>query len=69
MPDMVYSILLTVIVYPVVVHWAWTEDGFLYKLGYLDFAGSGVIHMVGGLAGGIGCVFAGYRRGRFNKAN
>ena len=56
----VYSFVLTGFVYPIVVHWAWNEKGWLAndcwweEISYKDFAGSGVVHMVGGVAGLLG---------------
>ncbi|KRX04909.1 Ammonium transporter AmtB-like domain [Pseudocohnilembus persalinus] len=38
-------------VYPIIVHWVWSEKGWLKDLGYLDFAGCGPVHMIGGLTG------------------
>ncbi len=32
------------------VHWAWHEDGWLFKMGFMDAAGSGVVHVTGGVA-------------------
>ncbi len=56
-----YSLFLGGFVYPVVVHWVWCSEGWLgygrtpggplVGAGMIDFAGSGVVHMVGGLAG------------------
>ena len=44
----VYSMLITGWVYPPVSHWAWDTDGWLSQTGYfLDFAGSGVVHLLG----------------------
>jgi Amt family ammonium transporter len=51
-----YSAALTAFVYPVVAHWSWSRDGWLSNdlhdpligIGVVDFAGSGVVHMVGG---------------------
>ena len=51
-----YSILLTGFVYPVIVHWIWSTNGFLsaksatpiWSTGVIDFAGSGVVHVTGG---------------------
>ena len=71
-----YALFLTVWVYPVVVHWIWSDKGFLsafktnpYKnVGTIDFAGSGVVHMVGGAAAGIGAWVLGPRIGRFDPA-
>ena len=71
-----YSIFLTVIVYPVVVHWIWDSEGWLCawgtsdsKLnnGMIDFAGSGVVHMVGGFSGLMGAIAVGPRLGRFDE--
>ena len=70
-----YSFFLTAFVYPCVVHWGWSEQGWLgpwrkngAKLldsGMLDFAGSGIVHMVGGCAGLMGAWIVGPRTGRF----
>ena len=68
-----YSALLAGFVWPVVAHWAWSKDGWLSYLlhsplagvGVVDFAGSGVVHMVGGAAAGIGAKVLGPRIGRF----
>jgi len=60
----VYSIFLTAFVYPVVVHWQW-GGGFTAQENVVDYAGSGVVHMTGGLAGIIGATIIGPRRGRF----
>jgi len=63
-----YSIILTGWVYPPVSHWAWDGAGWLAMTGYYkDFAGSGVVHLLGASCAIIGCYFMGARRGRFNK--
>jgi len=63
-----YSILLTACVYPPVSHWAWDSDiGWLSTLGYTDFAGSGVVHLLGGVCALVGCAFIGDRMGRFDE--
>ena len=59
---LVYSFVITGFVYPVVVHWAWDGQGWIsafneddtFEGGVMDFAGSGVVHMVGGIAALIG---------------
>ena len=61
-----FSTVISAIVYPVVVHWAWTEEGWLSVNGYVDFAGSGVVHHLGGVCGFVGALFLGPRIGRFN---
>lgn len=50
---MSYTFFITAFIYPVVAHWVW-GGGFLFCIGFIDFAGSGVVHMVGGVAGLIG---------------
>ncbi|XP_023345791.1 putative ammonium transporter 1 [Eurytemora carolleeae] len=68
-----YSILITGWVYPVVSHWTWdTGDeqgvgqGWLNSVEYTDFAGSGVVHLLGASCALVGCSFIGARKGRFN---
>ena len=53
--------------YPPVSHWAWDERGWLYELGYADFAGSGVVHVLGGTCALVGCFWLGPRLGRFDS--
>jgi Amt family ammonium transporter len=69
-----YSIFLTGFVYPVVAHSMWSSNGFLSAfnndgyfrdVGSIDFAGSGVVHMTGGLTALIAAVILGPRKGRF----
>ncbi|NDJ62535.1 MAG: ammonium transporter [Chloroflexi bacterium] len=59
----IYSIVVVAIIYPVVVHWVW-GGGWLAEQGFLDFAGSTVVHMVGGLIALIGAMMLGPRPGR-----
>jgi Amt family ammonium transporter len=61
-----YSFLLTAFVYPVVAHWVW-GGGWLANLNFHDFAGSTVVHGVGGVAALVGALILGPRIGRFNK--
>lgn len=74
-----YSCVLTGFIYPVVVHWIWSDYGWLsagrdadvargawVQSGVVDFAGSGVVHMVGGCAALMGAIFLGPRIGRFD---
>lgn len=44
----VYSIMITGFIYPIIAHWAWHPDGWLAILGFHDFAGSAVVHLTGG---------------------
>ena len=61
-----YSIVLTAFIYPVVGHWAW-GGGWLSEIGYIDFAGSSVVHSVGGWAALVGAVVLGPRLGKYGK--
>ena len=62
----IYSIVITSIVYPISGYWKW-GGGWLDALGFYDFAGSLVVHAVGGFAGLAGAIVLGPRIGRFNK--
>ena len=62
----VYSAVISAVVYPIETHWVW-GGGWLAQMGYHDFAGSSVIHMVGGLTALIGAALLGPRIGKFVK--
>lgn len=61
---LVYSAVLTAFVYPISGFWKW-GGGFLAQEGFTDFAGSAVVHGVGGFAGLAGALILGPRLGRF----
>lgn len=71
---LVFSFFLTGFVYPIVAHWLWSSSGWLSPSsttpflgsGAIDFAGSGVVHLVGGVAGLWGSFIEGPRVGRFD---
>jgi Amt family ammonium transporter len=62
---LLYSALMTAIIYPISGYWKW-GGGWLADLGFVDFAGSVVVHAVGGFAGLAGAMILGPRLGRFN---
>ena len=62
----VFSFILVAIVYPIGGHWAW-GGGWLSSLGFADFAGSTVVHSVGGWAALTGAFILGARDGKFDK--
>ncbi|KAG8227421.1 hypothetical protein J437_LFUL000430 [Ladona fulva] len=64
----IYTSIISAIIYPLVSHWAWSEDGWLQVLGYRDLAGGGVVHLLGGNCALIGAVVLGSRIGRFEKS-
>ena len=60
----VFSVLWALIVYCTVAHWVWAPGGWLgTKLGVLDYAGGTVVHINAGVAGLIGCLMIGKRKG------
>lgn len=62
----VYSLAISLFIYPVVGHWIW-GGGWLSKLGFVDFAGSTVVHSVGGWAALIGASMLGPRIGKYGR--
>jgi ammonium transporter, Amt family len=67
---LVISAVMTAFIYPVVVHWTW-GGGLIADINigdavYSDFAGSGIVHMVGGIVGLIGTLFLGPRIGKYD---
>ncbi len=61
---LIYSAILTGLIYPISGMWKW-GGGFLAQEGFQDFAGSAVVHGVGGFAGLAGAIILGPRLGRF----
>lgn len=59
--DLIYSFIVGLIIYPVVGHWIWGGDGWLASLGFRDFAGSTVVHLVGAMVGLAGTLVLGKR--------
>jgi Amt family ammonium transporter len=58
-----FTILWSILVYSPVAHWVWATDGWLYKLGALDFAGGTVVHASSGLSALIAALLIGRRVG------
>lgn len=50
MPYLIFSLVATAVIYPIAGHWVWASGGWLNSLGMLDFAGSAVVHSLGGWA-------------------
>jgi len=61
---LVLSVLLTGFIYPIVVYWAWGA-GWLQELGYIDFAGSSLVHMVGAISALVSVCICGPRIGKY----
>ncbi len=62
----IYSGVISLVIYPIEAHWIW-GGGWLAQMGFIDFAGSCAIHMVGGISALIGAAFLGARIGKFGK--
>lgn len=74
--DIIYSVAVTAFIYPILGHWAWGPDGFLALMGtpgnflpslgqgFRDFAGSTVVHTIGGMVSLAGAIVLGPRIGR-----
>ncbi len=68
--DLLYSVGVTGFIYPIIGHWAWGPDGWLavmHPLGFRDFAGSTVVHTIGGAVSLVGALVLGPRLGRVFK--
>lgn len=65
---LIYSAIITIVIYPVSGHWAW-GGGWLSQLAvpFHDFAGSSVVHMVGGMTALVGAIALGPRIGKYDK--
>jgi len=68
---LVYSVIISAVIYPVFGSWAWGSlfngKGWLEGLGFIDFAGSTVVHSVGGWAALAGAMVLGPRMGKYTK--
>ena len=65
-PFLVFVVVLTGIIYPITGSWGW-GGGWLSEMGFLDFAGSTIVHSVGGWAALAGVLLLGARRGKYNR--
>lgn len=61
----IYSAIISLVIYPIEAGWVWNSQGWLFNLGYIDFAGSTAIHMVGGITAFIGAAILGPRIGKY----
>src|SRR5665648_936551 len=61
------AIIIGAIIYPIGENLAWGSSGALAAIGFHDFAGSGVVHLVGGVMGLTAAIVLGARKGRFNN--
>jgi len=59
----IFTVLWSVLVYSPIAHWVWASDGWLFKLGALDFAGGTVVHASSGVAALVAALAIGRRSG------
>lgn len=64
---LLFSVAMAGIIYPIVGHWIW-GGGWLSQIGFWDFAGSTVVHSVGGWAALVGAVLLGPRMGKYRES-
>jgi len=64
---LIFSLLMTVVIYPISGHWVWQGEGWLTKLGFIDFAGPTVVHSVGGWAALVAAYLVGPRIGKYTN--
>ncbi|MDP2561474.1 ammonium transporter [Psychrobium sp. 1_MG-2023] len=63
---LLFSVVLTGFIYPMEGYWTW-GGGFVSELGFVDFAGSGIVHMAGAAAAVAGVLLLGARKGKYGK--
>jgi ammonium transporter, Amt family len=61
----IHTFLMVAFIYPVIVSWTWGQ-GWLDYLGFLDYSGSGIVHLCGAAAGAAGLCFCGTRYNKWN---
>lgn len=61
---LVYSFIISLLIYPISGHWIW-GGGWLAQMGFVDFAGSTAVHMVGGISAIVGAAIVGPRIGKY----
>ncbi len=63
----IYSAAISLFIYPIAGHWVW-GGGFLGEMGFHDFAGSALVHMLGGTIALVGAIVLGPRIGKYTKS-
>ncbi|MCL7754831.1 ammonium transporter [Polaribacter sp. Z022] len=61
----IFSLVMTAVIYPISGGWQWQGEGWLTKLGFIDFAGSSIVHSVGGWAALVAAFMVGPRIGKY----
>ena len=61
----IFTVVMTAIIYPIAGGWQWQGAGWLTELGFIDFAGSSIVHAVGGFAALVAAYMVGPRIGKY----
>ena len=61
----IFSVVMTAIIYPIAGGWQWQGSGWLTEMGFIDFAGSSIVHAVGGFAALVAAYMVGPRIGKY----
>ena len=61
----IFTVVMTAIIYPIAGGWQWQGEGWLTELGFIDFAGSSIVHAVGGFAALVAAYMVGPRIGKY----
>jgi len=64
---LLFAVVMTGFIYPIQGSWSWGHNGFLGDMNFIDFAGSGIVHMCGAAAALAGVILLGPRSGRYNE--
>ncbi len=68
MSYVVFVVVATILIYPLIGHWIWSGSGFLNAVvGFKDFAGGTAVHAVGGFCAIVGAAMVGARKGKYRK--
>ena len=69
MAYMAIVVIMTLFIYPVVGHWIWQGDGWITALGFVDFAGSTVVHLTGAVGAIVFAAMVGPRLGKYTNGS
>lgn len=64
---LLFALVMTTVIYPIEGSWSW-GGGFLSKFGFIDFAGSGIVHLAGAAAALAGVIIVGPRKGKYGHS-
>ena len=61
----IFSVVMAAVIYPIAGGWQWNGDGWLAQMGFIDFAGSSIVHSVGGWSALVAAALVGPRLGKY----